>query len=193
MTDFRNNPLATARGIRNNNPFNMVKTNIKWQGKVAGTDSKFETFATIEQGIRAGIIDIVGDISKDGKNTIKKLITVFAPPTENDTLHYISTMVKATGVSPDSVLNPNGKLDPNFLNKLALGIIIHENGNNSKIIPTTAIVSGVNSAITSANIKKYINIPAGGILPSNGTINDLGAAVFIGLFLIILLKTYFKY
>jgi hypothetical protein len=192
MTDFRNNPLATARGIRINNPMNLVKTTIQWQGKTKGTETKFETFATVEQGIRAGVIDIVGDICIDGYNTITKLIKSYAPPSENDTVAYINVISKATGLDKNAILNPGGKIDYNLLQKLVLGIIIHENGANAKIIPTSVIVDGINRATTSPNIKKYIIPQSNGITPVNGILNDLGPALFIGLFLLILLINYIK-
>merc|ERR1712032_1522659 len=41
------------RGFRNNNPGNIEKSHIAWAGKVAGSDSRFETFDTMENGTRA--------------------------------------------------------------------------------------------------------------------------------------------
>lgn len=94
------------RGFRNNNPLNLVRTNIKWQGKVPhdqSTDPRFEQFERMEDGLRAGMIDILGDIA-EGKNTLRKLIYEFAPPHENHTENYIKSVAKALGVSPDAVL-----------------------------------------------------------------------------------------
>lgn len=119
------NTLSKARGIRNNNPGNLVKTSDAWKGKVPhtqNTDSRFEQFIAPEWGIRAMLIDIRGDITKKGQNTIRKLITSYAPAFENDTAAYIAAVSKATGKSADSVLTTNDYLP------LLKAIIKHENG-----------------------------------------------------------------
>ena len=59
MTDFRNNSNITARGLRNNNPGNIIKTSISWQGKVSGSDSRFETFDSVENGLRAVALNLM--------------------------------------------------------------------------------------------------------------------------------------
>ena len=89
--DFRGK-TNLSRGIRNNNPGNLVKTSIQWKGKVKGSDSRFETFANIYYGVRAAGLDLIADIKK-GKNTIRKLITEYAPPNENDTTAYINKVI----------------------------------------------------------------------------------------------------
>lgn len=117
--------LSKARGIRNNNPGNLVKTNDAWKGKVPhtqNTDSRFEQFIAPEWGIRAMFIDIKGDITKKGQNTIRKLITSYAPQFENNTAAYIAVVSKAIGKSPDSQLTANDYLP------LIKAIIKHENG-----------------------------------------------------------------
>lgn len=113
------------RGIRNNNPGNLVLTTIAWKGKVPNaqnTDKKFEQFTSPLWGIRAMFIDVRGDIEKDGLNTIRKLITEYAPKFENNTAAYIQSVVNQVGVGPDTKLNPS-----NYLGLLK-AIIKHENG-----------------------------------------------------------------
>lgn len=125
--------LSKARGIRNNNPGNLVKTNDAWKGKVPhtqNTDSYFEQFIAPEWGIRAMLIDIRGDITKKGQNTVRKLITSYAPPKtagkgflyNNNTAAYIAVVANAIGKSPDSLLTTNDYLP------LIKAIIKHENG-----------------------------------------------------------------
>lgn len=119
------NTLSKARGIRNNNPGNLVKTNDAWKGKVPhtqNTDSRFEQFIAPEWGIRAMLIDIRGDITKKGQNTVRKLITSYAPTFENNTAAYIAVVSKAIGKSADSLLTTNDYLP------LIKAIIKHENG-----------------------------------------------------------------
>lgn len=112
------------RGIRNNNPGNLVITNIPWRGKVsreANTDGKFEQFTRPEYGIRAMFMDIRNDLRK-GKNTIRKLITEYAPPHENDTAAYIAAVSRTTGRGPDYALTEAD------YPALVAAIIQHENG-----------------------------------------------------------------
>lgn len=94
------------RGIRNNNPGNLVLTSIQWQGKIANaqnTDGHFEQFQNVAYGIRAMAMDIIGDIS-EGKNTLTKLISEYAPSFENDTTAYISRVSSATGIGADELI-----------------------------------------------------------------------------------------
>ena len=194
MTDFRNNPNVTVRGLRNNNPFNMVKTSIAWQGKVNGTDSRFETFATVEQGIRAGIIDIVGDMAKKGQNTLTKLFEAFAPRFENDTTAYINYVSQVSGIAPNAPLLINNQIDAGSLAKIVQGIINKENGTEAaKVITPQILLSGVNMAVNSSAIKKYIANPRQFSTTSvNERLNDYSGLVFMLLILIIILYQLIK-
>ena len=114
-----------SRGLRNNNPGNLVKTNNKWIGKILnGTDIRFEQFTHVKFGLRAMMIDVIGDIGK-GKNTLRKLITEYAPAFENDTKAYVNAVAKGVGISPDTVIK---EVDFLFIHKLSRAIITHENG-----------------------------------------------------------------
>ena len=70
------------RGIRNNNPLNIIITDTPWQGKLDrehNTDGKFEQFKTLELGFRAAIINIRTMIKRDHIDTPAKLIAQWAP------------------------------------------------------------------------------------------------------------------
>lgn len=113
------------RGIRNNNPGNLVITSIDWKGKVPvaqNTDKTFEQFTQPLWGVRAMFMDVRGDIEKDGLNTIRKLITAYAPPKENNTAAYIQSVVNRVGIGADARILP-----AHYLNLLK-AIIQHENG-----------------------------------------------------------------
>lgn len=113
----------TARGFRNNNPGNLIKTPTKWQGKTAGSDPRFETFVSLPYGIRALLVDLHSKIS-NGYNTVRKIISRFAPPNENETGRYIEYVSAKTGFSPDQKLNAS----KDTISNLARFIIIKENG-----------------------------------------------------------------
>lgn len=95
-----------ARGIRNNNPLNIIKGN-NWKGeRNPQTDKRFEEFVSLEYGIRAGFIIMRNNmretLPKNRQcNTIRKLISRWAPPSENVTSKYIDFVAKKTGLHPD--------------------------------------------------------------------------------------------
>ena len=122
--DYMNNLGMAPRGIRNNNPGNIVRTSGAWEGEVAGHDGKFKTFATPEQGIAAVSRNLLSYDSK-GLNTVSGIINRWAPPSENNTSQYVSIVSKALGVSPDAKLDMK---DPAVLTSLTRAIIQHENG-----------------------------------------------------------------
>lgn len=124
-----NDYLSSApRGIRNNNPGNLIFTNINWTGKLPkeqNKDRRFEMFITPEYGIRAMIKDLKNDIEK-GKNTVPALMTEYAPRFENNTDAYIQTVCKDLKVSATAKLLPT----KNTLRLLVHSISRVENGGN---------------------------------------------------------------
>lgn len=102
------------RGIRNNNPLNIRKGS-SWKGeRPVQTDQAFEEFVSMEWGVRAGIKLIKNHITGfNGKrppaNTIKKLISVWAPVTENNTEAYIRTVCQQTAIGRNDLLHANDR------------------------------------------------------------------------------------
>ena len=94
---------ALSRGYRNNNPGNIVLTfdnkgnKTFWKGEIEGDDKRFKTFKDIFHGYRAIFITLNSYINK-GFNTIEKILNRYAPPSENQTNSYISTVSKLTGI-----------------------------------------------------------------------------------------------
>lgn len=119
---FLNKP-GLPRGIRNNNPGNLIKTTIPWQGKIIPSgDTKFEQFINIAYGLRAMIKDILNDI---GPNTsLEDLIYQYAPPTENNTIGYINYVTNKTGIQANQVLTK----DKATIKKLVFAMSEMENG-----------------------------------------------------------------
>lgn len=119
--------MKTPRGMRNNNPFNLRISKSDWQGKVPvsrNTDKAFEQFVSMEYGIRAGMKLLRNYIQVHGIDTIREIISRFAPSNENDTISYIRAVEKRTGIGRDTHVNG----DKNTLTKLTRAIIEHENG-----------------------------------------------------------------
>ena len=95
------NSSSMARGIRNNNPFNLIKTKISWLGKLTGlfnSESKFEQFTTLELGIRAGLLNLRNGYRNKGINTPYKIINKYAPLSDNSQpaqKKYIESVAKS--------------------------------------------------------------------------------------------------
>ncbi len=114
-----------TRGLRNNNPGNIRKNITKWLGLAdQQTDPDFFQFTSPEYGIRAIAVTLNTYITKYGLNTIRGIISRWAPPSENDTDAYIAAVSKEAGVGPDDVLTDDNLPD------VVKGIIHHENGLN---------------------------------------------------------------
>lgn len=125
MASFLGN-MSLPRGIRNNNPGNLVLTDIQWKGKIPNaenTDGHFEQFVSIESGIRAMAMDIIGDVS-EGKNTLSKLINEYAPSFENNTTGYINRVSSETGLGVHEII----PMDTCTIGKIIKAKILVENG-----------------------------------------------------------------
>lgn len=126
---------AGSRGLRNNNP-----GNIRWDGKTAwqgmtGKDDKgFVIFDTPENGIRA-MVRILRTYANRGVDTISKIISTWAPSTENNVPAYIASVVQRVGKTATARIN---SLD---YGPLVSAMIWHENGLNP--YPDSVINAGI--------------------------------------------------
>lgn len=119
-------PVATdKRGFRNNNWLNIRISNNNWQGKIANnTDGQFEQFETPELGIRAATRNI-RTYGQRGLQTVKDIISTWAPASENNTSSYIQNVASRMGVDPNQTLDLN---DTDTMVKLISAMTISENG-----------------------------------------------------------------
>lgn len=117
------------RGIRNNNPFNL-RPGSPWQG-IAGIDNgpagAYLQFETPEAGLRAGFKNLRNQSLLHGLNTVRGVITRYAPASDNNaTDAYIADVARRLGVAPDDVLDFDS--NPVTLRNFGAAIIQHENG-----------------------------------------------------------------
>lgn len=113
------------KGFRNNNWLNIRISNNNWQGKIANnTDGKFEQFETPELGIRAAARNI-RTYGQRGLQTVKDIISTWAPASENNTSSYIQNVASRMGVDPNQTLDLN---DTDTMVKLISAMTISENG-----------------------------------------------------------------
>lgn len=95
-------PRKVPRGIRNNNPLNIRIGNV-WLGEVnKPTDPCFEQFCTIEYGLRAAFVILRRYIRRYGHNTIRSIISTWAPNTENNTAAYIQKVASHVKMDADT-------------------------------------------------------------------------------------------
>lgn len=129
-------------GIRNNNPGNIdFNPTIHWQGQT-GANGRFCVFTTPVMGIRALAKNALAKQDLHGFHTVRKIITAWAPPNENNTLAYVRVVSKAMGVSPDDVVDLHVKT---LLTAFVTAVIRHENGIQPYAAET--IAEGVNLAL----------------------------------------------
>lgn len=135
------------RGVRNNNPGNIARTKDQWQGMSENqTDSRFVVFDSPEYGIRA-LTRILQNYQRRHKlNTVKDIISRWAPQSENNTDSYINHACKALGVQPDDTIDLN---NPDVMEGLIKVIIRHENGGDyydDSVIQRSMEMAGVRLA-----------------------------------------------
>ena len=128
---------AKTRGARNNNPGNL-----EYHGQAGATpepgSGRFARFQTMAQGV-AALGRQLQRYGSRGVNTLRGIISKYAPASENNTGAYVGTVSKLTGFSPDQQLNLN---DAGTLGLLIRGISSVENGSN--VIARDDLLSGLN-------------------------------------------------
>lgn len=152
------NDPTLPRGIRNNNPGNVVKGSDTWEGEVQGSDPRYVTFATPEAGIRAMGKTLLTYQDKHGLNTVEGIISRWAPATENNTPAYIASVSKALGVPPDAPIDLH---DSGTMNRITRAIIQVENGPAANKITDQQIALGLSAATGSAALPPASSAPAG--------------------------------
>lgn len=124
--------VLKTRGFRNNNPGNIRQTDIFWKGESTDDfDPEFEEFTSMEKGIRAIGVLLSTYQRKYNLNSIREIISRYAPPRgktgeiENDTDAYIRSVSDYMSTDPGTPL-----VLTNVQTKalLVAAIIKHENG-----------------------------------------------------------------
>lgn len=136
---------AAPRGIRNHNPGNLRPSGDRWQGQAgvdrAGGGPGFVRFETPAHGIRALAIDLSTKHGR-GLRSVRQIIGVYAPPSENDTAAYVANVARALGVDPDAPLDFSGPQ----LEGMMAAVIQMENGQQP--YPQSMLQEGARQART---------------------------------------------
>ncbi|VXB25245.1 Mannosyl-glycoprotein endo-beta-N-acetylglucosamidase [Burkholderia sp. 8Y] len=139
-------PSSAPRGIRNNNPGNIRYGEFARSAGAIGADSGgFAVFADMHAGIEA-TARLLRSYAARGFNTIRTIISRWAPANENDTQAYIAEVSKKLGISADV------QLDADQLRGVAGSIFQHENGASYRNLGDSLELASKNvGAVTSRN------------------------------------------
>lgn len=117
----------TAINSRNFNPGNIRPSSAyTWNGEV-GANGGFSVFKTPEHGTRALVKNLYTSQEKHGNNSVREIISRWAPPSENNTTAYVNKVASDMGVDPDADLG-SLKNQPEVTKALTKSIIEHEGG-----------------------------------------------------------------
>lgn len=126
-----------VRCIRNNNPLNIRRGTARWKGMSKREDDEdFEQFETMAYGWRAAFI-LLGRTyyEKYHLNTIKKIISRWAPACENKTDAYMMYVSINVGINECDPL-PSPKLAPAIWMRIAWAMFEVEAGRKAANDPS---------------------------------------------------------
>ena len=120
---MRRNELP--RGLRNNNPRNIRRNSDVFQGEInPSRDKEFKQFKNMAYGYRAMYKILSNYYNKYQLNTIRKMISRWAPENENNTAAYVSLVSSYSGVGPDDLIS----FDREQMIRIVAGMSRVENG-----------------------------------------------------------------
>lgn len=95
----------TPRGLRNCNPGNIRLSATKYQGEIQPSrDPAFKQFESMAYGYRAIFMLLHTYAARHGLDTIRGMISRYAPTNENDTAKYIRAVSDWSFTAPDTHL-----------------------------------------------------------------------------------------
>ena len=114
------------RGLRNNNPGNIRINSDLFQGEIRPSkDKSFKQFETMAYGYRA-MFKTLSNYYKNYKlDTIRKMVSRWAPPKENRTDRYIKAVSDYAGIPADDPININNR---ELMIRIVAGMSKGENG-----------------------------------------------------------------
>lgn len=135
-----------TRGLSLSNPGNIRISDQHWLGKLTPSrDPDFETFDSIEHGIRAVAMLVLSYYFEHGLNTITGIISRYAPPSENNTASYIMSVCDRTGFDADAPLDLE-RQDELFA--IVSAICDHEQGSAIEAVSADQFKTGISLALS---------------------------------------------
>ena len=97
-----------VRGLRNCNPLNIIKTkNTVWLGQIhTDIEQTFCQFSEMVYGCRAALKLLRTYYTKYDCTTLRRIISRWAPETENNVLAYVRNVSRMTGIGATTPLPP---------------------------------------------------------------------------------------
>lgn len=129
-------------GFKQNNPGNIRNSNDVFKGEVK-TSNSFKAFETMDLGYRA-IAKILYTYYNRGINTIEKIISIYAPSSENNTDQYIKFVSNYSGISPTYELKKSDFEKGLFSNSKVEKIIAGISQQEISFVNYTALNKGYN-------------------------------------------------
>lgn len=117
--------VLNTSGYKGCNPLNVRASSDKWKGSIGSSDNGYVIFSTPMDGIRAAATVIKNYGTKYGINTVRDIVSRYAPASENPTDDYIANVCKGTGYQPDEKLDTK---NPEVLKKLVTAMMRQEIG-----------------------------------------------------------------
>ena len=91
-----------SRGLSNQNPGNIRQSAVRYKGEVRPSrDPAFKQFESMPWGYRAIFVLLDTYRIRHGLDTIRGMISRWAPPSENRTEIYIRAVADAVGIADD--------------------------------------------------------------------------------------------
>lgn len=120
-----------TRGMRNNNLLNIRINSDKFQGEVQPSqDKEFKQFEKAAYGYRAAFRILRTYINSYGLNTIRKIISRFAPANENHTENYIRVVSERSGIPADDPVYADSR---EMMIRIVAAMSFVENGVEAKM------------------------------------------------------------
>lgn len=118
-------PSNAPRGIRNNNPGNILYSPANnWQGQT-GSDGSYAKFSSPVYGIRAEFILLKNYHANYGINTLSQIAARWAPAPMNVPANWAANVASYSGIAPGATVDFNNGA---VMIALAKGITVAENG-----------------------------------------------------------------
>lgn len=115
-------PLQAGACIKKNNPGNLVKTGVLWEGQTK-SKGRFIAFKDAHHGLRALCIVLLRYEMRHRLDTVHEVVTRFAPPHENHTQKYANYVAKEVGIGVHEEMSVKF-----YLPLLMKAIVYMENG-----------------------------------------------------------------
>ena len=121
--------MRQPRGLRNNNPLNIRKSRkTTWVGQCEKQEDRaFVQFRSMAYGYRAAFKLLQNYRVLHDCMTLRQYIQRWAPPIENNTDAYVSSVARTAGVNPDALL-PSPRKGRAVWVKIVAGMHLVENG-----------------------------------------------------------------